>query len=453
MRLSIIVPVLNEAACIVAALDALGPLRRRGHEVIVVDGGSTDGTPELARGGADQVLAAPRGRASQMNAGARSASGEVFLFLHADTLLPAGADRVIEAGLAAGGRNRVWGRFDARIDGASPLLPVVAWFMNLRSRASGIATGDQAMFVRCEAFARVGGFPPLALMEDVAMSAGLKRLSPPVCLREIVVTSGRRWKRRGVLRMVLLMWWLRLRFFFGAAPARLARSYGSDRSSGGSVATATGGGIRVAVFAKAPIAGEVKTRLVPALGEQGAAALYRTLVARAVETAVGARIGPVELWCAPDAGHPFFAECSRRYGVKLMHQGEGDLGARMQRAFEKLPGATGRALLVGSDIPAMTPDYLRAAGAALAEGYDAVLGPAEDGGYVLIGLARADAGLFENIRWSASDVLAVTRSRIARLGWRHLELPTLWDVDRPEDLQREKVGEIIASAPLGPANS
>lgn len=209
----------------VAALGALAPLRRRGHEVIVVDGGSGDGTPEVARNAADQVLAAPRGRASQMNAGARAASGEVFLFLHADTLLPAGADRAIEAGLAANGRNREWGRFDVRIDGASALLPVVAWLMNLRSRITGIATGDQAMFVRREAFARVGGFPPLALMEDIALSAKLKRVSPPLCLREIVTTSGRRWDRHGVLRTILLMGWLRLQFFLGAAPSRLARSY------------------------------------------------------------------------------------------------------------------------------------------------------------------------------------------------------------------------------------
>ncbi len=449
MRLSIIVPVLNEAACIVAALAVLEPLRRRGHEVIVVDGGSTDGTPTLARGGADQVLAAPRGRASQMNAGARSASGEVFLFLHADTLLPAAADRAIEDGLAASGRDHVWGRFDVRIDGASPLLPVVAWCMNLRSRASGIATGDQAMFVRREAFARVGGFPPLALMEDVAMSADLKRLSPPLCLREIVITSGRRWERRGALRTIVLMGWLRLRFFFGAAPSRLARSYGSYRGDRGyHDALATGGSTRVAVFAKAPIPGEVKTRLIPALGEQGAAALHRALVTRAIETAVAAGIGPVQLWCAPDAGHPFFTECGRRRGVTLMHQGEGDLGARMRCAFEALLRESGRALLIGSDIPAMTPDYLRAADAALAEGYDAVLGPAEDGGYVLIGLTRVDAGLFENMRWSASDVLAVTRARIARLGWRHRELPTLWDVDRPEDLQRERVRECFDSAAM-----
>ena len=226
MRLSIIMPVLNEATRIEAALAALQPLRRRGHEVIVVDGGSTDGTKERAPGHADSVISAPRGRASQMNAGARAASGDVLLFLHADTELPTSADRAIEAvldGPAAPGTE--WGRFDVRIDGSSVLLPLVAWMMNLRSRLTGIATGDQAMFVRSEAFRRVAGFQPLELMEDVDLSARLKRISPPLCLRQVVVTSGRRWDKHGVLRSIVLMWWLRLRFYFGADPTRLARRY------------------------------------------------------------------------------------------------------------------------------------------------------------------------------------------------------------------------------------
>jgi rSAM/selenodomain-associated transferase 2 len=225
MRISIIIPVLNEAQCIAAALAALEPLRQRGHEVIVVDGGSTDGTLELARGGADQVLSAPPGRASQMNAGARAASGKVLLFLHADTRLPEGADQIIEARLESKDNQCVWGRFDVRIEGARRLLRVVAWFMNRRSRFTGIATGDQAMFVRTAAFVNVAGFPLLALMEDIALSAKLKRVSAPLCLREAVVTSGRRWNRRGVLRTIILMWWLRLRFFLGADPSRLARRY------------------------------------------------------------------------------------------------------------------------------------------------------------------------------------------------------------------------------------
>lgn len=225
-RLSVIIPVLDEAARIGAALVALAPLRRRGHEVIVVDGGSGDGTAELARAGADKVLTSQRGRAQQMNAGAHAATGDVLLFLHADTLLPDGADGAISEGLATTGC--AWGRFDVRFEGRSAWLPVVARMMNLRSRATGIATGDQAIFVRRHAFERAGGFAQLELMEDIALSARLKRISRPACLRDAVIASGRRWDERGALRTIVLMWWLRLQFFFGAAPSRLARSYDGE---------------------------------------------------------------------------------------------------------------------------------------------------------------------------------------------------------------------------------
>jgi rSAM/selenodomain-associated transferase 2 len=224
--ISIIVPTLNEAGEIAATLSALAPVRRRGHEVIVVDGGSSDGTAALSQGTADHVVLAPRGRASQMNAGAAIAQGEVLLFLHADTRLPENADMKVLEGLAS--TRRAWGRFDVRIAGKSRWLPLIAFIMNLRSRATGIATGDQAMFVRRATFVRTGGFPALALMEDVALSRSLKRVSRPLCLADEVVTSGRRWDRRGALRTVLLMAWLRLRFFFGAEPSRLARLYDGE---------------------------------------------------------------------------------------------------------------------------------------------------------------------------------------------------------------------------------
>jgi rSAM/selenodomain-associated transferase 2 len=226
-RLSIIVPVLNESAGIAAALDALAPARAAGHEVIVVDGGSIDGTRAAAEPLADRVISAPRGRASQMNAGAALASGDVLLFLHADTRLPPRATEWLAARLDASGRT--WGRFDVRIDGRHPLLLIIAWLMNARSRLTGIATGDQAIFVRRDAFAALGGFPAIALMEDVAFSAAARRRSPPLCLRERVVTSGRRWEAKGVVRTMLLMWWLRLRFFLGASPERLHRSYYGPR--------------------------------------------------------------------------------------------------------------------------------------------------------------------------------------------------------------------------------
>ena len=170
-RLTIVLPVLDEAAIIVAALQALTPLRARGAEIIVVDGGSSDGTPDLARPLADRVIAAPRGRGAPMNAGAALGTGDALVFLHADTALPDNADRLIAAALT----RRAWGRFDLRIAGRHPLFAVVARMINWRSRLTGIATGDQAIFVTREAFLAVGGFPDLPLMEDIAISRRLKR--------------------------------------------------------------------------------------------------------------------------------------------------------------------------------------------------------------------------------------------------------------------------------------
>ena len=219
--ISIIVPALDEADGIAATLEALAPLRAEGHEVIVVDGGSADATASIASRFADQVVQATRGRARQMNAGAAVAGGHALLFLHADTRLPEGALRLVLEALA----RRGWGRFDVRIEGRSPWLSVVAFFMNWRSRLTGIATGDQAIFVRREVFAAAGRFPEIPLMEDVELSARLRKISAPACISARAVTSGRRWERRGVLRTVLLMWRLRLAYFLGARPEDLARRY------------------------------------------------------------------------------------------------------------------------------------------------------------------------------------------------------------------------------------
>ena len=221
--LSIILPALNEAAGIVSALEALAPLRAGGVEVIVVDGGSTDRSVELAEALADRVLKAPRGRASQMNAGAAMARGGVLLFLHADTRLPQGAGSLVAQAIAGG---QHWGRFDVRIEGRSAWLPLVAAMMNRRSRLTGIATGDQAVFVSRAAFAAAGGFPDIPLMEDIELSRRLLRTGRPACLAARVTTSGRRWEAHGVWRTILRMWWLRLRFFLGADPRRLAVDYG-----------------------------------------------------------------------------------------------------------------------------------------------------------------------------------------------------------------------------------
>ena len=224
--LSIILPVLNEAAGMAAALAALGPLVDNGAQIIVVDGGSTDATVAIALTTCSpsiKVVHASKGRAVQMNAGAEHAAGKALLFLHADTLLPDGADVLVQTALASG--QHVWGRFDVRIEGQSMWLPVVAALMNLRSKLTGIATGDQAIFMTHAAFTSRRGFAAQLLMEDIDMSQRLLKLSRPACLPQKVVTSGRRWDTRGVWRTIVLMWRLRFAFWRGIPPEQLAQLY------------------------------------------------------------------------------------------------------------------------------------------------------------------------------------------------------------------------------------
>ena len=273
-------PVLNEGHTLATRLLALQPLRQRGAQLVVVDGGSTDATWLVASGLADAVILAPRGRALQMNAGARAEIGGVavaagaaddfdtVLFLHADTALPDKADALIAQALDAGHH---WGRFDVRISGQHRLLPLVAAMMNWRSRWSGIATGDQALFVRRSVFESAGGFADQPLMEDIALSAQLRRIGPPAGLRERVTTSGRRWDQHGFWRTVTLMWRLRAAYFFGAQAQALATRYGYAPTPPLALTA-------LAVLAKAPVPGLAKTRLMPArsasgipLGPQGAA--------------------------------------------------------------------------------------------------------------------------------------------------------------------------------------
>lgn len=204
-------------------LDGLLSLRKRGVEVIVADGGSSDGTADLARSRADQVLITPPGRALQMNAGAAAAGGEILCFLHADSRLPEGADGLIVDGLARGRHS--WGRFDVAISGKHPMLRVIAWMMNRRSRWTGIATGDQGLFMTRSLFEAAGRFPEIALMEDIALTRQLKRYGLPLCIAHRLTTSGRRWEKHGVWRTILLMWRLRLAYFLGADPDRLAQRY------------------------------------------------------------------------------------------------------------------------------------------------------------------------------------------------------------------------------------
>ena len=225
--LSIIVPALDEAACIESTLRALTPARDRGAQIIVVDGGSSDATVALARPWADQIITAPRGRALQLNAGAKTATGRILWFLHADSIPEADADLAIVT--AMGDRELGWGRFDIAIDSTRRTLRLVAAMMNLRSRATGIATGDQGLFVTRALFDRIGGYPRQPLMEDIAFCRIARQVQRPVNLDHRVLTSGRRWERNGVARTIVLMWRLRSAYFFGADPSKLAALYERNR--------------------------------------------------------------------------------------------------------------------------------------------------------------------------------------------------------------------------------
>ncbi|BBL70024.1 TIGR04282 family arsenosugar biosynthesis glycosyltransferase [Methylogaea oryzae] len=206
--------------------------------------------------------------------------------------------------------------------------------------------------------------------------------------------------------------------------------------------------VAIAVFAKAPLPGHAKTRLIPVLGSQGAADLQRAFVLRTLETAVAAAVGPVSLWCAPDCSHELFGHCRERFGAALRPQTSGDLGQRMRAALAELC-RQGPALLIGTDCPAMAPAHLRAAAAALRQGSDAVFLPAEDGGYVLVGVRRAEPWLFGDMPWGGSAVMAETRRRMRQAGWRWAEPALLWDVDRPEDWRRLERAGLMAVTPGG----
>jgi len=225
VTVSVIIPALNEEGRIA---ETLRRARQAGaDEIIVVDGGSADGTRRSARPLADAVVSAPRGRAVQMNAGASCATGDILLFLHADTLLPAGAVEAVR--WACRSPAIIGGRFDVELAPSTPLLRLTALLMNWRSRISRIATGDQGIFVRRAIFERLGGYADLPLMEDIDLSRRLKRSGRLACLPQRVTTSARRWQTHGVIKTILLMWTLRALYWLGVAPVRLRRLYDDAR--------------------------------------------------------------------------------------------------------------------------------------------------------------------------------------------------------------------------------
>jgi len=222
VKISIIIPVLNEERSLLRLGDYLRVIRQQGHEVIIVDGGSTDNTLSFAYDVTETVIISKPGRAMQMNSGAAIATGELLLFLHADTSLP---DDALQILCALSRRENCWGRFDVHLSGSRFVFRLIENLMNLRSCLTSIATGDQAIFIEKKLFDRIGCFPEIALMEDIEISRRLRKISKPVCIKQRVTTSSRRWERNGIVATVFLMWKLRLYYFFGASPEKLKQLY------------------------------------------------------------------------------------------------------------------------------------------------------------------------------------------------------------------------------------
>lgn len=430
MRLSVIIPVWNEEDGIAACLECLRPLAEGGHEIIVVDGGSSDRTRTLARPLCTLLLRGGRGRGLQMNLGARFAAGDVLLFLHADNRLPEQAEAVLTTAFANGEPG--WGWFDVRLEGRRGVFRLIAGLMNLRARLSGVCTGDQALFVPASLFRRAGGFPEIPLMEDIAICRRLGGIARPQPQRFPTLTSARRWEKQGVLRTILQMWRLRLLYFFGVSPERLAREYYPALHDSGPGYPYPGA--RILVFAKAPEAGKVKTRLARDIGAGAALGLYLAMLRRVFAIVEQAALAEAHLWAAGNPRHP---ELLGLCDVRCIHRQEGDdLGERMRHAAARELAAedVDSVLIIGSDCPALTADYLESALAALADGVELVLGPARDGGYVLIGLRRVPAGLFDGVEWGGANVREQTLARAGKLGLRRHLLAPSWDVDTAADL-------------------
>jgi rSAM/selenodomain-associated transferase 2 len=456
--LSIVVPVLNEAENIEQSLKAVRALCGNSAELIVVDGGSTDGTVAIARRLADAVVTTSRGRARQMNAGAMLARGRFLLFLHVDTQLPETLSALVEQWVS---NNTLWGFFPARLSGRQCAFRLIERLMSWRSRLTGIGTGDQCLFVERSLFHKLGGFAEQPLMEDIELSRRLKKYARPQVQKTPVTTDSRRWECYGIARTVLLMWRLRLAYFFGASPDALVKRYypgqahiqGKERLPAYRYPDSC-----IVQFAKLPVAGQVKTRLQPALGEQGCLALHKALVNHQIDQQLHSAVAPYELWCdspfdSADFGSTGFGsidgpaarwaesyfelvgERVLRFGIQ---QGQ-DLGERMVRCFIDRFRQYDYMVLIGSDCPAIDGGTVAGALDVLRKDKaDVVIAPASDGGYVLIGLRKMPVDkvnqVFADIHWGTETVMDSTRRNLRRAGLKGCELATMEDIDLPSDL-------------------
>ena len=439
-HVSIIIPVLNEEKILESSLNSLQILRKNNCEIIVVDGGSSDRSPEIAIPRVDKFLVSRPGRAHQMNFGAEHSRGKILVFLHADSQISTQAiSQMVEK---TDNLNYFWGWFRLTFDNSSPVLLLVSFFMMLRAKITKICTGDQTFFISSKLFKSVGGFPSIPIMEDVAMSKTLRVLVTPIQLRIKTLSSARRWKQEGVYRTIVFMWYLRLLYWLGVSPNKLVEKYYPKKIEKGAAEKSQVAykysNIDILLFARLPVLGKVKTRLRDALPETKILALYEAMFKRVASLLDESKLAQVQLWLDTDSAsaNEFVLDLSESF--KMNEQVGRDLGEKMNFAInESLASKNSKcALLIGSDCPAITYDYLNKALRLLSGGTELVLGPAEDGGYVLIGVNKSYPELFQGIKWGGDEVLEKTIQKAKNIGVDYVCLESLWDVDRPDDLGR-----------------
>ena len=439
-NVSIIIPVLNEEEILRSSLDSLQILRKDDCEIIVVDGGSSDRSPEIARPRADKFLMTRPGRAHQMNVGAQHSQGEILIFLHADSQISSRAVRQMIKKTSS--LNYFWGWFRLAFDNPSPSFFIISFFMMLRSKVTKICTGDQTIFISSRLFKSIGGFPSIPIMEDVAISKILRVHAIPIELRIQTFSSARRWEQKGVCRTIVFMWYLRLLYWAGVSPDKLVAKYYPEKTGKGPTeklqVTYKYPNIDILLFARLPVLGKVKTRLKSALSSIEILALYEAMLKRIVSLLNESNLAEVQLWLDnnPSNENKFVADLPWHF--KMNEQVGRDLGDKMNFAINKslVSNNSKCALLLGSDCPALTLEYVDNALCLLNEGAQLVLGPAEDGGYVLIGVNKSYPELFQGIQWGTDKVLEETILKAKSIGVDYVCLEPLWDVDRPDDIGR-----------------
>ena len=438
---SIIIPVLDEEANLQSNLNSLQILRENQCEIIVVDGGSSDRSAEIAKPLVDKLLVTEFGRSNQMNFGAQNSKGEILIFLHADSRIS--CDSISQLIEKTKSHDDCWGWFRLKFDNSSFVFLIISSFMRLRSKITKVCTGDQTLFISSRLFKSIGGFPKIPIMEDVAISKILRTRISPIELKNITLSSARRWEQHGVFKTVVFMWYLRLLYWFGVSPYKLVRKYYpkhlvEDISDRIYLQQYKYVNASILLFARAPVLGRVKTRLVKTLTELEVLCLYKSMFEHVISLLDKSNLAEAQLWLEFDSSVKSKIIQDLPAGFKLREQINGDLGEKMSFAIRQTLSfkESEFAVIIGVDCPALSYDYLDRALKFLYDGVDLVLGPAEDGGYVLIGMSDNYPEIFEDISWGTSDVLKETILKAEKIGLDYVCLEPLWDVDRADDLAR-----------------